>query len=1569
MTKRLFKGFSLLTILALMLAALPMQSAQADGTARTLPFSQNWSNTGLIAVSDDWSGVPGIIGYRGDGLVSTTAVDPQTVVADGSLTPVDVNANQTSPNTFTTGGVSEFEITDPVVALQGSGTADAPHIVIHLNTTGQSNITVSYNLRDIDGSADNAVQPVALQYRVGASGNFTNLPAGFVADASTGPSLATLVTPVSVVLPAAAENQPLVQVRIITTDAVGSDEWVGIDDINVCTICDVAPSVSSTIPANGATNVAVNTNVTVNFSEPVNVIAGAITVECPAGSPVASNTAASGVSSVVIDPAGDLPFGTACAGNVTASGVTDADTNDPPDTMVSNFSWNFSTAGAPGPSIFFNEIHYDNASADTGEAIEIAGPTCTDLTGWSIVLYNGANGAVYDTRVLSGPIPDLGGGFGVMAESIVGIQNGSPDGMALVDDANNVIQFLSYEGTFTAVGGPANSMLSVDIGVSETGSGPVGDSLRLTGSGSTYNNFTWATTAPNTFGTFNTGQTFTGGGTTNPCGIGAATPDTVFAGDSTLLTVSVISGTNPPSTGLGVTADLSSIGGSSSQTFYDDGTNGDVTLGDNIFSYFATVGMSTTPGVLSLPASVTDAEARTGSASIGLTVQPGFVAIHTIQGASHISPLNGQLVSTEGLVTAEASNGFFLQDPSPDSDDATSEAIFVFTNSAPAVNVGDSVFVNGTVSEFRPGGSGTANLTTTEIGSPGLSMNVQSTGNPLPASTVIGMGGRVPPTMVIEDDATGDVETSGVFDPATDGIDFYESMEAMRVQVNNPVAVGPTSPFGEIFVLPDDGANAGVRTTRGGIVIQANDFNPERIQLDDGFATTPTVNVGDHFSGPAVGVLDYNFGNFEILITSSLTGVSSDLARETTSPAGTDELAVATFNVENLDPGDGAAKFDELAGLIVNSLQSPDIIAVEEVQDNNGATNDSVVDANVTFSTLIAAIQSAGGPTYDFRQINPVDDQDGGEPGGNIRVGFLFRTDRGLAFVDRPGGGPTTATTIVNNSGIPELSSSPGRVDPSNSAFNTSRKPLAGEFTYNGSTLFVVVNHFNSKGGDQPLFGHFQPPTLGSEAQRIQQAQIVNNFVDSILTVDPDANIVVAGDLNDFEFSTPVNTVEGGVLHTLMETLPQNERYSYVFEGNSQSLDHLLISNNLFDKPFEYDVVHVNAEFADQASDHDPQVVHLLVDNTAPDTSIDSTPSNPTNSNSASFSFSGTDNITPPGSLTFACKLDAGSFSACTSPQTYNSLADGSHTFQVRAIDGAGNVDPAPASFTWVIDTTAPDTTITSNPPALTNSTSASFTFSGTDAGGSGVASFECKLDGGSFGLCTSPQSYSSLADGSHTFQVSAIDAVGNFDPTPASFTWTIDTVTPTISVAAGGMCTSSGGNSGGRMNLTVADSSGNPLTLSGSSSNTTAVPNANITFGGSGSNRTVAMTAFSGSTVRTATVTITVSDGVNTASTTITVIVGTSGNNTALNGTSGADLILGLDGNDTLNGLAGNDLLCGGDKNDTLNGGADNDTLFGLQGNDVLTGGTGADFFSGGAGNDTNTDLNGGQDDTSDGS
>ena len=220
--------------IGLLAAALAViqSGPRADSVPQTLPFAQTWTDIGQISANDIWDGVPGIIGYRGDDATTATGTDPQTLLQDYSSTPVDVNVNQTNPTTFTTGGVAEFELSDPTIALNGSGTADAPFILINIQTLHYTGVQVSYRLRDLDASIDNAAQQVALHYRVGSAGDFTNVPAAFVADATTA-NTATQVTAVSVQLPADAENQPLIQLRIMTTNAVGNDEWVGIDDIFV----------------------------------------------------------------------------------------------------------------------------------------------------------------------------------------------------------------------------------------------------------------------------------------------------------------------------------------------------------------------------------------------------------------------------------------------------------------------------------------------------------------------------------------------------------------------------------------------------------------------------------------------------------------------------------------------------------------------------------------------------------------------------------------------------------------------------------------------------------------------------------------------------------------------------------------------------------------------------------------------------------------------------------------------------------------------------------------------------------------------------------------------------------------------------------------------------------------------------------------------------------------------------------------------------------------------------------------------------------------------------------------
>jgi hypothetical protein len=249
------------------------------------------------------------------------------------------------------------------------------------------------------------------------------------------------------------------------------------------------------------------------------------------------------------------------------------------------------------------------------------------------------------------------------------------------------------------------------------------------------------------------------------------------------------------------------------------------------------------------------------------------------------------------------------------------------------------------VSEFR---SSPTSLTLTELTSPVVT--VLSSGNPLPAPTVIGTGGRIPPSTVIEDDANGNVEAAGVlFDPAEDGLDFYESLEGMLVQMNDLVATSFTfTNFGEIFVVGDNGANATTITPRGGLVIGPGDLNPERIVIDDEWFKTgppamPVVNVGGTFPGAHVGIMDWAFGEYRIqLLSQPVVGSTGVSVRESAVAAGTDEVSIATFNVENLAGNEPDAKYNALAGMIVNNLAAPDIVGLEEIQDNNGATNDSI---------------------------------------------------------------------------------------------------------------------------------------------------------------------------------------------------------------------------------------------------------------------------------------------------------------------------------------------------------------------------------------------------------------------------------------------------------------------------------------------------------------------------------------------------------------------------------------------------------------------------------------------------
>ncbi|WP_327314239.1 endonuclease/exonuclease/phosphatase family protein [Streptomyces sp. NBC_01235] len=595
-------------------------------------------------------------------------------------------------------------------------------------------------------------------------------------------------------------------------------------------------------------------------------------------------------------------------------------------------------------------------------------------------------------------------------------------------------------------------------------------------------------------------------------------------------------------------------------------------------------------------AAVCSAATATQIVALPMPAQADTVAIHDIQGTTRISPYAGKAVTgvagiVTGVRTYGSSRGFWIQDPNPDADPATSEGVFVFTSSLPKVAVGDSVTVTGTVSEFVPGGTSTGNQSVTEITKP--TVTVLSSGNAVPAATVVNAKSVPAAYTPAGDTAASNSVNALPLRPATYALDHYESLEGMNVQVADARVVTATDPYTELWVTVKPRENT---TRRGGTLYGSYaSQNTGRLQIQSLGATAdfPVANVGDTLTGTTAGPLDYNqFGGYTLVANQLGTLKSGGLERETTQKQKKGELAVATYNVENLDPSD--ATFEEHASAIVNNLKSPDIVSLEEIQDNNGATDDGTVAADVTVNKLIDAIVAAGGPKYDWRSIDPVNDTDGGQPGGNIRQVFLFNPER-VSFTDRAGGDATTAVGVTKVHGKAQLTASPGRIDPANTAWATSRKPLAGEFVFRGRTVFVVANHFNSKGGDQGLTSQYQPVARSSETQRHQQATLVNAFVKDILDVQKNADVVALGDINDFEFSGTAQILESdGALWSAIKSLPRSERYSYDYQGNQQVLDQILVSPSIRRGcDFEYDSVHINSEFHDQISDHDPQVLRF----------------------------------------------------------------------------------------------------------------------------------------------------------------------------------------------------------------------------------------------------------------------------------------------------------------------------------------------------------------------------------------
>jgi 2',3'-cyclic-nucleotide 2'-phosphodiesterase (5'-nucleotidase family) len=838
---------------------------------------------------------------------------------------------------------------------------------------------------------------------------------------------------------------------------------------------------------------------------------------------------------------------------------------------------------------FINEFHYDNDGADVGEFIEIAGPAGTNLSGYSLALYNGnpTQLNVYATINLSGIIADLSNGFGVLSFAAPGLQNGNsagtePDGIALVGPGNVLLEFLSYEGVFTPTSGPAAGVTSTNVGVFEPGN-QLGTSIARTGNGSAPGDFTWVLDLDDTPGAINNGQTFAGADLTPPTLLSSNPADGatgVAVGANVVLTFSeaVVAGAG--------NFTLSDGGGDTRVIAIGDASQ--VTLSGNVVTINPTNDL-VSGNVYSLTADAGIVEDAAGNDFAGIAAGAldfstagagGLLEIGEIQGLGHISPFEGQTVETEGVVTAVDSNGrrgFYMQSVGGgDGDPGTSDGIFVFTNAAPGVTVGDLVQVSGTVVEFLPGGEPT-NLTVTELHLPTISV----IGVAAVVPVIIGAGGLLPPTAIIDNDSL----TS--YDPTTDGIDFYESLEGMLVTIKNALVVGYNGAFSEAWAVTDNGANATGLGTRGGIAISEGDFNPERLQIENDSGLTGGVNPfpaalsqGDRL-GDVNAVVTYNFGNYEFAVTAPVViGTDVTLGKETTSITGTASApAIASYNLLNIDPFDPQSKFDLLAADIVTHLKAPAIIALQEVQDADGEGSGADLSGAASVARLISAIELAGGPTYTYVEVAPtVANTNGGAPNGNIRNGFLYNDD---------------AVDLVPGS--------VALVDPTNPAFAGSRKPLAATFEIAGNEVTFVNVHSSSRSGSDPLFGSVQPPANAGDAERTAQATAIRAYVDTLTAADPDAKIVVLGDFNGFDFETPFDILTaGGKLTNLNTLIPANERYSFQFDGNNQQIDHILVTQNLV-QGAQFDAVATNAERFGlpgnvAGSDHDPVVASISVD-------------------------------------------------------------------------------------------------------------------------------------------------------------------------------------------------------------------------------------------------------------------------------------------------------------------------------------------------------------------------------------
>ena len=570
-----------------------------------------------------------------------------------------------------------------------------------------------------------------------------------------------------------------------------------------------------------------------------------------------------------------------------------------------------------------------------------------------------------------------------------------------------------------------------------------------------------------------------------------------------------------------------------------------------------------------------------------------LTCIQAVQGTGLYSPLSGVIVRVQGVVTGKTGHGFFIQEPAPldagpldaasqvgsisatlaQTNQTASSAIFIFSIERPAF--GAHLEIIGKVIDFARA----------ENERPTTQIELHE------FSVIAERGPDVDPIWLNANTLPEQPEALAK---------ALNNLEGMRVGIlSGAMFSAPSNPFGDYVVLPSDIANSIPLSDLGSAILDP--ANPDRWL--PGFRISrvevaPIVNVGDILLEDVVGPLNYRANSYQILARGPLRvkQIARQLSNNAQSP-GPEFTSVLTLNAFNLDQQferpervddprrdidhDVAdLRFDKLGAVIVNQAGSPAIVALQEIQDNDGAELSATTDASYTYALLVQACKKLGGPLYQWVDIAPKNASDGGQPGGNIRNAFLYDPQRVSLVAE--------TLRLIGTDSL---------------AFEDSRKALMAQFRVrsSGQILAVLNVHLASKRHQNSLFAPNLPGFDPKEAQRIAQALEIREVLTQLEAQGLD--YYVTGDFNDFDFSETLKTLCAQASVNLVQTLPRAQRYDYNHRGKLHTLMHAIVAKRqAVAGRYKFEILHGNeltgvqpGTMGTRATDHAYVISHLRV--------------------------------------------------------------------------------------------------------------------------------------------------------------------------------------------------------------------------------------------------------------------------------------------------------------------------------------------------------------------------------------